>query len=55
VPELWYLDPETRTAEVLELGADGHYVLASRLAAIDSLTSTALPGLSLPVARLFPA
>jgi Uma2 family endonuclease len=55
VRELWYVDPETRSVEVLELGADGRYVLASRLAAIDSLTSAALPGLSLPVARLFPA
>jgi Uma2 family endonuclease len=55
VPELWYVDPDVRSIEVLELGADGRYVLASRLAAIDSLTSTALPGLSLPVASLFPA
>jgi Uma2 family endonuclease len=54
VQELWYVDPETRSVEVLELGADGRYVLVSRLVATDSLTSTALPGLSLPVASLFP-
>ena len=54
VQELWYVDPDARTLEVLELGADGRYVLVSRLVATDSLTSTALPGLSLLVASLFP-
>jgi Uma2 family endonuclease len=55
VRELWYVDPDARSVDVLELGVDRHYALISRLAAIDSLTSTALPGLSLPVASLFPA
>lgn len=54
VRELWYLDPATRTAEILELGGDGRYVLASTLSGDSRITSTVLPGLSLPLADLFP-
>jgi Uma2 family endonuclease len=55
VGELWYVDPEKRSVEVLELGADGHYVLVSSLLDTQTLTSNTFPGLSLPVGSLFPA
>lgn len=55
VPELWYVDPETESVEVLELGGDGRYLAVSNLSATDTLTSRALPGFSSPVASLFPA
>lgn len=55
VGELWYVDPETRRVEVLELGADGRYVLVSSFSDRQALTSNTFPGLSLPVERLFPA
>jgi Uma2 family endonuclease len=55
VPELWYVDPETESVEVLELGGDGHYIAVSSLSATDTLTSRALAGFSSPVATLLPA
>jgi Uma2 family endonuclease len=55
VGELWYVDPETRRVEVLELGADGRYVLVSSFSDRQTLTSKTFPGLSLPVGSLFPA
>jgi len=55
VRELWYLDPEVRTAEILELGSDGRYVLAAKLSGNSRVTSKALPGLSLPLGDLFPS
>jgi len=55
VEELWYLDPETRQMEILELGADGRYVLVSSLSDKQTLMSKTFPGLSLPVGSLFPA
>jgi Uma2 family endonuclease len=54
VRELWYFDPETRTAEILDLGPDGRYVLAAKLSGNSRITSTVLPGLSLPLGDLFP-
>lgn len=54
VRELWYLDPQARTAEILELGSDGRYVLAAKLSGSSRITSTVLPGLSLPLGDLFP-
>ncbi|HEX9687579.1 MAG TPA: Uma2 family endonuclease [Thermoanaerobaculia bacterium] len=55
VRELWYFDPESRTAEVLELGGDGRYVLVAKLSDTESIRSNVLSGLSLPLADLFPA
>jgi len=54
VPELWYLDPEERTAEVLNLGADRRYVLTAKLSGKADLVSDALPGLSLRLDEVFP-
>jgi Uma2 family endonuclease len=54
VREIWYLDPLARTAEILELGPDGRYVVAGKLSGESRLTSAVLPGLSLPLGDLFP-
>jgi Uma2 family endonuclease len=55
VRELWYLDPESRIAEILELGGGGRYLLVARLSDTESITSNVLSGLCLPLADLFPA
>ena len=52
VPEIWYLDPETQTAEVLNLGEDGLYVVTAKLSGNAPFVSSALPGLSLTLDRV---
>lgn len=47
VPEIWYLDPEDQTAEILNLGGDGLYVVTAKLSGNAPIVSKALPGLSL--------
>lgn len=47
VPELWYLDPEEKTADVLNLGSDRRYVVTAELSGNDAIVSKILPGLSL--------
>jgi Uma2 family endonuclease len=54
VRELWYLDPESRTADILELGG-GRYLLVAKLSDTETITSNVLSGLCLPLADLFPA
>lgn len=53
VPELWYFDPEDRTAEILELGSRGRYVLMARLSGNDAIVTKILPGLSLTLGEVF--
>jgi Uma2 family endonuclease len=53
VPELWYLDPEERTAEILNLGGDGCYAVTATLSGNDAIVSTALPGFSLGLNEVF--
>jgi Uma2 family endonuclease len=53
VPEIWYLDPEDRTAEILNLGPDGRYVLTMNLSGNAGITSRVLPGLSLTLDQVF--
>jgi Uma2 family endonuclease len=53
VPELWYFDPEDRTAERLELGSGGRYVLAAKLSGNDGIVTKILPGLSLTLGEVF--
>jgi Uma2 family endonuclease len=53
VRELWYVDPGARTAEVLNLGDDGRYVLTATLSGNASVVSAALPGLSLTLDEVF--
>jgi Uma2 family endonuclease len=53
VPELWYIDPEEKTAEVLNLGSDHRYVLTAKLAGNDAIVSKVLPGFSLTLDEVF--
>lgn len=55
LPEIWYLDPEDQTAEVLNLGGDGRYVGTAKLSGNAPIVSKALPGLSLALDRVFAA
>jgi Uma2 family endonuclease len=55
VPELWYFDPEDRTAEILILGPEGRYALAAKLSGSDAIVSKALPDLSLTLDEVFGA
>lgn len=53
VPEIWYFDPEDRTAEILNLGSDGRYRVTARLSRNARITSRVLPGFSLTLDRVF--
>jgi Uma2 family endonuclease len=53
VPELWYLDPEEKTAEVLNLGPNHRYLLTAKLSENDAIVSKVLPGLSLTLDEVF--
>jgi len=53
VPELWHLDPEEKTAKILNLGPDGRYLLAARLAGREAIVSKMLPGLLLTLDEVF--
>jgi Uma2 family endonuclease len=53
VPEIWYLDPEDQTAEVLNLGGDGLYVVTAKLAGSAPIVSKALAGLHLALDQVF--
>ncbi len=53
VRELWYFDPEARTAEILDLGPDGRYVLTAKLSGNAAVVSAVLPGLSLTLDQVF--
>ena len=53
VPEIWYFDPEDDSAEILNLGADGRYVVTAELIGNASIVSKALPGLSLTLGEVF--
>jgi Uma2 family endonuclease len=53
VSELWYVDPEERTVEILDRGPDGRYSVTSKLSPGDTIVSKALPGLALSVDEIF--
>lgn len=53
VLELWHLDPEEKTGEVLNLGTDGRYVRAATLSGDAVIDSKTLPGLSLTLEEVF--
>jgi Uma2 family endonuclease len=55
VPEIWYFDPEEQTAEILNLGGDGLYVVTAKLSGEAAIVSKVLPGLSLTLNRVFAA
>ena len=54
VPEYWRLDPGSRTVTVLVLSKDGRsYVELGRFGPGDTIRSSVLPGLAIPVDALF--
>lgn len=55
VPEIWYFDPEDDSAEILNLGGDGFYVVTARLSGSEAIVSKALPGLTLTLDQVFAA
>ncbi|MEO8347353.1 MAG: Uma2 family endonuclease [Acidobacteriota bacterium] len=55
VAEAWYLDPEERTGEILNLGADGLYAVTAVLSGNGSITSRAVPGFSMTLDQIFGA
>jgi Uma2 family endonuclease len=53
VSEVWLVDPDARTVEVLNLGSDSRYVLTARLAGEATIPSAVLPGLALTMHEVF--
>jgi len=53
VSEVWYVDPEKRTVEVLNVGADRRYVVTAELSGNAAIVSKVLPGLSLTLSEVF--
>ena len=53
VPEYWLVDPVGETVEVLRLEA-GTYVIAQHASREDDVTSSAVPGLRVPLRAVFP-
>ena len=54
VPEFWTVDPESQTVRVFLL-LDGHYQAPLEYGKGDCLESPLLPGLSIPLSKIFPA
>jgi Uma2 family endonuclease len=54
VPEVWYLDSAARTAEILDLAADGRYEIVAQLSGNDLVESKVMAGLVLRLAEVFP-
>jgi Uma2 family endonuclease len=53
VPELWYVDPEDRTVEIINLGPDRRYAVTARFSEAEAIVSKTLPGFSLMVDEVF--
>lgn len=53
VSEIWYVDPEKRSVEILNLGPDGLYQVTAKLSGNEAIVSSALPGLSLTLEEIF--
>jgi Uma2 family endonuclease len=53
VPEIWYFDPEDDTAEILNLGGNGLYVVTANLSGNARIVSKALPELYLTLDQVF--
>jgi Uma2 family endonuclease len=50
--EIWFIDPQVRTVEVLKLQGT-KYMVESTLAGDQTLTSPSFPGWGLPLPELF--
>ena len=53
VAEVWYLDPEEKTAEVLNLGSNRRYEVTAELSGSEAIRSAVFPGLSLTLDEVF--
>jgi Uma2 family endonuclease len=53
VAEIWYVDPEERSVEILNLGSDRHYEATARLTGGAAIVSKTFPGLSLSLDEVF--
>jgi Uma2 family endonuclease len=53
VSEIWYVDPEERTVEILNLGLDGRYAVTAELSGNAAIVSKVFPGLSLTLEEIF--
>lgn len=53
VPEVWYVDPEKRSVEILNLDPVGVYRMTAKLSGNAAIVSLALPGLSLTLEEIF--
>ncbi len=53
VAEVWYVDPEKRSVEILNLGPDRRYEVSAKLSGNAAIVSKALPGLSLTLEDVF--
>jgi len=52
VPELWYVDPESETVEVLNPTPEGHSAVTQRAAGDELLKSSVLPSISLTTRQI---
>ena len=52
IPEYWIMDPVHDTLTILEL-AGNHYIERAMLGRNDTLTTPAIPGLSIPLTEIF--
>ncbi|HEV8231391.1 MAG TPA: Uma2 family endonuclease [Thermoanaerobaculia bacterium] len=53
VPEIWYVDPEERSVEILNLARDRGYERTAKLSGNDAIVSNVLPGFSLTLDEVF--
>ena len=53
VAEVWYVDPEKGSVEILNLGTDRRYEVTAKLSGHAAIVSKALPGLSLTPDQIF--
>jgi Uma2 family endonuclease len=53
VPEVWYVDPEEKSVEILNLTLDRRYALTAKLSGNGAIVSKVLPELSLTLDEVF--
>jgi Uma2 family endonuclease len=53
VSEVWYVDPEKRSVEILNIGPDRRYEVTAELSGDAAIVSRALPGLALTLDQVF--